>query len=251
METPPLNIILIDDEADGRAMISLLLQQLFPSLHVAAQADSAAAGLDLILGLKPDLVFLDVEMPDGTAFDVLSACQGSNTRFILVTAHHQYAIRALRASVLDYLLKPIDREEFRTAVDKALRQLRQPSSQDLSDLLLNMQKLFTIRKVRIPTLSGFLLVNADDIVRCEASGNYTVVYFTDSSKTVASRPLADYEAELKAYGFVRIHHKHLININQVLEYHKGKSGGYVTLLNREMLEVSARKKTDLIRLFEK
>lgn len=249
---PLIKIVIIDDEADGRNIIALLLEQHFPFLQLKGYAENVTEGLKLIKEVKPDLIFLDVEMPDGTGFDLLSACNGLQPQVILVTAHNHYALTAIKASVLDYLLKPVSREEFITAVNKALNRYKQEEKTDLSVLLESVNRHLKIRKVRIPTLSGFSLVNADDIVRCEASGNYTIISFADHTRIIASQALGEYEAELKNYGFVRIHHKHLININKVLEYNKGKvGGGFVTLTGREVLEVSARRKADFLHAFGK
>lgn len=250
MDTPNTKVVIIDDEADGRNIIALHLERLFPSLTLAGQADSVAGGLHLVRQTEPGLVFLDVEMPDGNAFDLLAACRGMQAQFILVTAYDQYALQAIRASVLDYLLKPVNKEELVQAVHKALQRQGAPGYPDLDMLMTSMHRRLKIRKIRIPTLQGFTLVNADDIVRCEAAGNYTVLLLTDRSRIVASRPLGDYESELKDYGFARIHHKHLVNLSQVIEYNKGKNGGgYVTLQGREILEVSARKKAALLQAF--
>jgi two-component system, LytTR family, response regulator len=247
---PIIKTVIIDDEADGRNIIALLLEQHFPFLQLNGCAENVKEGLKLVREIKPDLIFLDVQMPDGTGFDLLSACCDLQPQVILVTAYNHYAITAIKASVLDYLLKPVNREEFITAVNKALNKYRKEDKTDLSVLLESVNRHLTIRKVRIPTLSGFSVVSADDIVRCEASGNYTIISFADQTKIVASQTLGEYEAELKSYGFVRIHHKHLININKVLEYNKGKAGGgFVTLTGREVLEVSARRKANFLHAF--
>lgn len=249
----PLKVVIIDDEADGRNILALLLEQHFPALQFSGFAENVAEGVKFIRKVKPDIIFLDVEMPDGTGFDLLSACSGIQSHVILVTAYNHYAIKAIKASVLDYLLKPVNRPEFIAAVNKALeRNASIDSPTGITALLESINKHLKVRKIRIPTLHGFSLVNADDIVRCEASGNYTIINFVDRSSITASQSLGEYEAELKSYGFVRIHHKHLININQVLEYNKGKSGGgFVTLVGREVLEVSARKKADFLHAFGK
>ncbi|WP_118976042.1 LytR/AlgR family response regulator transcription factor [Taibaiella koreensis] len=243
-------VAVIDDEADGRNIICLLLEQHFPDLRLCGVAENVAQGTALIRSVQPDLIFLDVEMPDGTAFDLLASCKDLSPHVILVTAYDHYALQAIKISVLDYLLKPVNRDEFVAAVRKTIGRGQGDSREAMFGLLTQFQRQLNIRKVRIPTLSGFSVVNVDDIVRCEASGNYTILSFTDHSSIVASRPLGDYESELKAYGFLRIHHKHLINPNQVVEYQKGKSGGgYVILRGREMLEVSARRKAALLQAF--
>ncbi len=248
---PLIKIAIIDDEADGRNIIALLLEEHFPALKIVGCAANVAGGLKLIAEMKPDIIFLDVEMPDGSGFDLLAACNGQQPQVILVTGYNHYALAAIKASVLDYLLKPVSRQEFVEAVNKALGKFKQQDKTDLSFMLESVNRYLKIRKVRIPTLNGFSLVNADDIVRCEASGNYTIISFADQTKITASRTLGEYEAVLKAYGFVRVHHKHLININNVLEYNKGKTGGgFVTMTGREVLEVSARRKADFLHAFE-
>lgn len=243
--------IIIDDETDGRNVINLLLEQLFPgTITLAGQAGNVAEGLELIRTSAPDIIFLDVEMPDGNAFDLLSSCTGLQAQVILVTAFDSYAIRAIRASVLDYLLKPVNRDELREAVSRALARKKQEQMTDLPALLMSMQQHLMIRKIRIPTLNGFSLATVDDILRCEAIGNYTAIIFVNGSRITACRTLAGYEEELKGYGFIRIHHKHLINARQVLEYNRGKKGGgYVTMQGNVVLEVSARKKADLLHAF--
>jgi two-component system LytT family response regulator len=240
--------VIIDDETDGRNIVSFLLKQFFPEITLIGQAGNVTEGAVLIQSSKPDLVFLDVEMPDGNAFDLLSACPAWQGQVILITAHDHYAIKAIKASVLDYLLKPVDEEEFVNAVNKAIKRRRQ--GEDVNPaLLLDVYKHLMIRKVRIPTLNGFTLISIDDIIYCEASGNYTVFCLTNDRKIVVSRKLGEYEEELKVYGFIRVHSKHLINSSHIVEYHKGKSGGgYVILIGRIMIEVSARRKTDLLSL---
>lgn len=243
--------VIIDDETDGRNVVALLLKELFPEVLLAGEAGNVADGLGLIRTTKPDLIFLDVEMPDGNAFDLLSSCHGLQAQVILVTAFDTYAVKAIKASVLDYLLKPVNRNELREAVNKALARKKHEQLTDLPALLMSMQQHLMIRKIRIPTLSGFSLATVDDILRCEAAGNYTTIVFTDASRITACRTLAGYEEELKGYGFIRIHHKHLINGSRVVEYNRGKKGGgYVTLQGGETLEVSARKKTDLLNAFD-
>lgn len=249
MEIPFTKAIIIDDEIDGRNIVSYLLRQLFPRIQLAGHAENVLQGIDLIRSAQPDLVFLDVEMPDGNAFDLLAACGDWKGQVILITAHDHYAIKAIKASVLDYLLKPVDEDEFAGAVNKALKGRNNGEGTSSSALLLDMYKHLMMRKARIPTLNGFSLVDIDNIVRCEASGNYTIFFFVNRKPETVSRKLGDYEEELKGYGFIRIHNKHLINTNHILEYHKGKSGGgYITLIGRDIVEVSARRKADLLNI---
>lgn len=247
MEKQVIRSIIIDDEQDGQNIIALLLRQYFPEIELEATAANVTAGIQLIKTLEPDLVFLDVEMPDGDAFDILSSCKDSTAQVILVTGHKHYSLKAIKASVIGYVLKPIDKEEFVVAVHKALEHISRDHSSRLS--ISNISKYLMIKKVHIPTLTGFFLVNANDIVRCEAAGSYTTIFLEGNKTITACKTLGEYEEELGIYGFVRIHRKHLINVQYVIEYHKGKSGGgYVTLQGREVLEVSTRKKGMLLRM---
>lgn len=245
MERSITRAVIIDDEPDGRNIIALLLQQLFPDIRLEGQAGTVAEGVSLLKALEPDLIFLDVEMPDGSGFDVLSACGGSKAQVIMVTAHEHYSLKALKASVMDYLLKPVHKEEFIAAVHKVLAKQDNLYVWDLS--IGNIYKHLMIKKVGIATLTGLSMVNVEDIVRCEAGGSYTVIFFANKKTITACKTLGEYEEELKPYGFVRIHRKHLINVQYITEYNKSKSGGgYVTLSGREVLEVSIRKKNDLL-----
>jgi len=245
MEKPTTRAVIIDDEQDGQNIIALLLQQFFPEISVEGRAANVMQGIQLIKTLQPDLVFLDVEMPDGDAFDVLSACRDSVAQVILVTGHEHYSLKAIKASVMEYVMKPVNKEEFIAAVYKALTYICQNKASSLS--IGNIYKHLMIKKVRIPTLTGFSLVSAEEIIRCEATGSYTTIFLNGKKTITACKTLGEYEEELNLYGFVRIHRKHLINVQYIIEYHKGKSGGgYVTLQGREVLEVSIRKKGELL-----
>jgi two-component system LytT family response regulator len=243
MERPITRAVIIDDEQDGRNIIALLLAQLFPDIRLEGVAENVAQGINLLKTVEPGLVFLDVEMPDGTAFDVLSACGDCKAQVIIVSAHEHYSLKAIKASVMDYLLKPVNKEEFIIAVHKALAKSIQVPDLSISTIY----KHLMIKKVGIATLTGLSMVNVEDIVRCEAGGSYTIIFFANKKTITACKTLGEYEEELKPYGFVRIHRKHLINVQYITEYNKSKSGGgYVTLAGREVLEVSIRKKHDLL-----
>jgi len=246
-------VLIIDDEEDGRNMVRLLLGQLFPEIEIAGMADSVSLGVEMMEQLQPDILFLDMEIRDGTGFDLLSALGKIETQVIVISAHDHYALKALKASVLDFVLKPINRDDFQKAVEKAL-QRREVSDLPLNDmgaLFEYFQHKLVIRKVKIPMLHGFVLVDVDNIIRCEASGSYTVMYFRDGTSRTICRGLSEYETELCDYGFARIHHKHLINVKFVAEYRKGKiGGGYVVMQDGSELEVSVRKRHSWTRILD-
>ncbi|PSK90385.1 LytR/AlgR family response regulator transcription factor [Taibaiella chishuiensis] len=241
--------VIIDDESDSRNMIAFLLQRFFPGITLLGQAENITEGIDLVHRQAPEIVFLDVEMPDGTAFDLLASLTKWSGQVILITAHEHYAIKAIKNEVLDYILKPVDESEFITAVNHALKKKEQPEVPAIN-LLQDIQKSLYNRKVRVPSANGFLLIEADELIRCEAAGNYTRLYFANSKSTLSTRKLGDYEADLKNRGFLRVHNKHLINSRYVVAFTKGKiSGGYLTLSNNEMIEVSSRRKGDIMDWF--
>jgi two-component system LytT family response regulator len=253
MSTHFFNAFIIDDDDNSRRFINHLLQQSFPEINVTGEAGNIADAAALLSESIPDIIFLDVELPDGSAFDLLRQYPALRSQVILVTAFDHYAIRAVKASVMDYVLKPVNDNEFREAVHKALAKCKDKGGQlnDFSELLARFHNQMIIRKIKVPTLNGFILADIDDIIRCEAADNYTVLFFSKEASKTVSRTLATYEEELRDYGFVRIHHKHLINIRQVVEYNKGKSGGgYVVMRDKAVLEVSVRKKEQLLHAFQ-
>jgi two-component system LytT family response regulator len=252
MNTHNYSGFIIDDDDHSRQLISHLLEASFPEISIKGQAGTVADAVELLSEMIPDIIFLDVELPDGSGFDLLRQYPSLNAQVILITGFDHYAIKAIKASVIDYVLKPVNDKEFGEAVHKALSKCRNKSNEinDFSELLTRFHNQMIIRKIKVPTLHGFVLADIDDIVRCEATDNYTVLFFNKEAPKTVSRTLGTYEKELKDYGFIRIHHKHLINIRQVSEYNKGKSGGgYVVMKDKVVLEVSVRKKDQLLHAF--
>jgi len=251
MKTPHCRILLTDADPVSRKTIACTLQKAFPEIKEITETGSMAEATAAFGNSTPDIMLLDVELPDGNGFDLLKLLHDRKVQVIIVTAYDRYALEAIKASVLDYVLKPVNPEECRLAVCKALERLQEPElqKQEVAALVSKMHHHLTIRKVKVPTLQGFLLADVDTLIRCEASDNYTILFFNNDTTQTVSRTLGEYEAELRDYGFVRIHHKHLVNIRQVTEYQKGKNGGYVVMQDRKMLEVSARKKESLMHAF--
>lgn len=247
MDMQSYKAAIIDDEEDAREIIALLLSQYFPDIEVIDKLGSIQAATRSIPAHDPDIIFLDIEMGDGTGFDLLERLPGFNGIIIFITAFDNYAIKAIKASASDYILKPLNRDEFRQAVNKALGKLElRPAEQDYAAML--QVQAGEVRKIGIPNLTGYSFVEVDTIVRCEADGNYCVVYFTKNPKVLVSKPLSHFENDLKKFGFMRIHHKHLVNLHHVINYSKGKGGGYITMSDNAQLEVSARKKHALLKI---
>lgn len=232
---------IIDDEQDGRDYIALLLDNEFTDIHTAFQASSVEEAYIYLSKNTPDIIFLDVQLKDGTAFDLLSKFREIDSRIIFITAYENFAIQAIKSSAADYLLKPIRKMDFIVAVNKVLESIKK--SKSLSSISSNENK------ISLPTLQGFKLTNISDIIRCEADSSYTTFFLTDKTKIIVSKTLHEFEEHLTKYNFFRIHHKHLINLFHLKEYIKGK-GGQVIMADQSVLDVSVRKKNDFLQKIE-
>jgi two-component system LytT family response regulator len=243
-----MRTIIIDDEASTRGALHALLTHYCPDVTVIGQAASAEAGFQLLRAQTPDLLFLDVEMPLGNGFDLLDALGEVAFDIIFTTAHDQYALRALKACALDYLLKPVGVADLRAAVAKAQRQ-QAPATAQLSTFYDNLRGPASGGgKVVLPTMQGFEVVDVAHVVRCQADDNYTLFVLDNKEKILVSRTLKEYEELFADYDFLRIHQSHLVNAAHVKRYIKG-SGGYVQLTDDSIIEVSRRKKDELMQRF--
>lgn len=241
-----LRAIIVDDERGGREALAALLANHCPSVEVIGMADSAATGAEAIRGLRPDLVFLDIEMPYGNGFDLLEMARGIDFGVIFTTAYDHYAIKAIRLCALDYLLKPIDADELQAAVARAEKELTVKPSGVLEALIQNMAGRDPgASRIALPTAEELLFVQVKDIVRCEAAGNYTIFHFISGEAPIVSRTLKEYEAVLGEMGFFRIHHSHLVNLHHVRRYVKGE-GGQLVMCDGSEIAVSRRRKEELL-----
>jgi two-component system, LytTR family, response regulator len=226
-----------------------LIQQNCDAVEIIAIEYSPEAGIMSILNLKPDLVFLDIEMPTATGFDVIEATKENDYEIIFTTAYEHYAIKALKANAVDYLLKPIDVEELINAVNTAKIKITDKQKNDYGQQLeLLLKKMaFTAKKVAIPTGEGIMLVATDDIVQMESDSNYTNVFLKDGRKILISKTLKCMEEQLKNQHFLRVHSAHLININEIERYIRG-DGGQLILKNNLSIPVSRAHKQELLNM---
>lgn len=238
--------IIIDDEQKGRMALKQKLCDYCPQVKVLAEAADGYEGISIIEKHKPDIVFLDIEMPRLNGFDMLKQLKKINFQIIFTTAYDQYAIKAIKFSAFDYLLKPVDIEELKLACSKmGDMHIQAETSKKLEALEQNMHAQNPFNKLAIPTLEGLLFFNIADIIQLEAHSNYTVIHFTNHPKLTASRTLKDFEELLPASIFFRTHHSHLINLNYVKKYVKG-DGGQIELQNGNFVDVSRRKKEEFL-----
>ena len=242
-----MKTLIIEDEQKSREMLATLVKKNFPQLTIVGLAKNVAEGVEFINTLSPDLVFLDISMPDGTGFDVLEKTQGLKFDIIFTTATDKHALKAIKYSACDYLLKPIDVDELKPTVEKliakhASKSPTMPSMENLQFLIQNLKRADdNYNKITLPTGNAYEIVNIKDIIRCEADGSYTNFILTGGKKLMVSASMKHYEDLLPANDFIRIHHHHLININHVLRFLK-VDGGYAIMSDNTQLEISRRKK---------
>jgi len=239
-----LKAILIDDDESNLSSLSEKLAKHCPQIAIIAQCDNAEDGIKSIEGLQPDVVFLDIEMPVMNGFVMLQQLNNKNFGLIFVTAYDHYAIKAIRYSALDYLVKPVEIEELKSAVIKAETNKNNKHSQSQIELLLEQLNKKQPRRLTIPTSDGLQFINLEDIIYLEANDNYTNIYLI-SQKFLVSRTLKNLEDMLPAETFLRIHHGTIINKSYVEKYIRG-DGGQVLMRNGTTLDVSKRKKSEFL-----
>lgn len=243
-----IKAIIVDDEQGARESLNNILNKYFEDeVLVLGVADGVEEAKKMIKSQKPDLLFLDIEMPGGGGFGLLSDLDQIDFKTIFVTAYDQYAIQAIKFSALDYLLKPIDMEELEGAIEKfkAARTRDLIEKQKIKNLMDNLKVDNHIRKVAVPDGNGLVFIPLKNIIRCESDGNYTIIYQDSGKKIIASRTLGDFEDMFSGENFFRIHRSHLINLEHLAKYIKGE-GGYVELSDGSKAEVSRRKKTEFM-----
>ena len=242
-----LSAIIIDDEQKGRLALRQKLQDYCPMVQVMGEASDGAEGILLIEKYKPQIIFLDIEMPRMDGFEMLRRINNRDFHIVFTTAYDQYAIQAIKYAAFDYLLKPIDIEELKSAVERINQQTSTNFTQrKLETLEANLLSRQTPKKLAIPTLEGFLFFDISHIIHLEAQSNYTEIYFTDHPKLVASRTLKDFEDLLPPETFFRPHHSHIINLNYIKRYIKG-DGGQIEMQNGNFVTVARRKKDEFLK----
>lgn len=250
MQHTKIRAVLVEDEAAAMAALSNYIKKFCPQVEITGTAQNSKEAVQVLHELKPQLVFLDVEMPFGNAFDVLEACGDLQFETIFVTAFSEYSLKALNQSAAYYLLKPVSIEELILAVNKVQQQLQQKQMINRNHIIVENSREGRPEKQQIilPTLDGFDVVKMEAIVRLKGNGNFTDVYLTDGSKKMVCRFLKHF-TEILPHPFIRIHKSHVINIHFVKSYHKG-AGGYVTLNDGAEVEVSAAYKEEFLKAFQ-
>jgi two-component system LytT family response regulator len=243
-----LKSIIVEDEETSREILKNYLGKYCPNVEILGEAANVNEALELIRKQPLDLVFLDVEMPYGNAFDLLEKVGDRTFETIFVTAYNHYAIDALNAHASYYLMKPISIDELIKAVDYVVEiKTKEDALQDQVLVPKTTQKVDG--KITIPQQDGFEVLNTADILFCKADDNYTEIYLNTNKRKVVSKTLKYFEDVLKDSNFARIHKSYLVNVNEIVKYIKGK-GGSVILTNGQEVMVSANRKAELLSYFK-
>jgi two-component system LytT family response regulator len=231
--------IIIDDEPNNIENLELIIQQHCPGVSVVGTAQNAADGISAITTHQPDLVFLDIQMPGQSGFEVLKAIPSINFEVIFITAYDKYGIQAIKFSALDYLLKPIDVDEFKLAIEKAkLKIAGRQQNQSIENLLQYIKAgQNDPPKIALHTLTEIMYVKTTDIIRCEASNNYTTFYLNNGEQVLVCKTLKEFADILKPHQFLRTHQSHLVNLHFVKSYLK-EDGGTLLLANKARVPIS-------------
>lgn len=237
---------LVDDEPYSCEALATLLERYCPEVKVMDICYSASSALQSIKDHKPHILFLDIEMPHMNGFELLEKLPEVDFKLIFTTSYDQYALKAIHFSALEYLLKPIDSEELRRAVQKAIS-IGNPLPQQIEILLQKLQQpAISINKIAIPTMEGLQMIFVENIISCSAEGNYTTLLLKNKQKIIASRTLKDIEEMLEDYSFARVHHSFLVNLNEVEKYVRGE-GGYLLMSDGATVDVSRSRKEILLK----
>ncbi len=244
-----LRAIVIDDVDSIRTKNIDLIKTHCPNIAIIGQANSVKSGVSLIKQIVPDLVFLDVEMPDGSGFDLLQMLNPIQFKVIFITGYEDFAIRAFRFSAIDYLLKPLDPIELVEAVNKAEESMHKEVLElKLNTLFSNLERPKNLQKLVLKTAEKIYSVNIQDIINCESDKNYTTFYFINAPKLVVSTTLKEYETLLKPFNFFRAHQSHLINMLYFDHFIKTDGGNTIVMKNKNKIPLATRKKEEFLTL---
>lgn len=245
-----ITAVIVDDSHEARESLSADLKRWCPNVQLIGEAASMADGLKTLRELKPNVVFLDIQLGDGDGFSLLEQLGDTETHVIFTTGMDNYGIRAIKFSALDYLLKPVDPDELVAAVEKLAQAQKSLSITEnlrlLADNLRSNSAKTNNKRLALNSSDRVQVVNIDEIIRCESERNYTTFFMKDKKQIVVTKTLKEYEELLEPSGFVRVHHSHLINLEHLKEFVK-HDGGYALMDDHSHVPVSVRKRDDLMK----
>lgn len=247
-----IKAVIIDDEPAIQELNSSLLADYFPEIELVGLADSIKKGVELISRQNPDLVLLDIELTDGTGFQLLQKLQPYNFKVVFITGFDSFAIKAIKFSAIDYILKPVNETEFQQAIQRAVELIENnENTQPQTDVLMDsFQKNLKSRKLVLRTSDSMHIIDISDIYFCKSDNSYTTFYFEGNEKILVSKSLKDYENLLSEHSFFRAHQSYLVNLNHVKKVDK-TDGGFIIMKNKKEIPVSLRQMKNLVEVLEK
>ena len=244
-----IEAVIIDDVQQARETLKADLKDYCPEIKIVGEADGVVSGAKLIKQHQPQVAFLDIQMQDGSGFDLLEILPEVNFKIIFTTASDAFAIQAFRFSALDYLLKPIDPDELKGAVQK-IGQTTETDQGSLEVLKETIAAPRALKRLALNTLEKIHIAEISNIVRCESNVNYTMFHFAEGRKLLVTKTLKEFDEMLRDQGFIRVHQSHLVNVNYLKEYVK-TDGGYLVMKNGNEVPVSTRKKQMVLEAIER
>jgi two-component system, LytTR family, response regulator len=246
-----MKVLIVEDEVKGAKVLQKLLHVYCPQVEVLGMAHSVQEGATLITDLQPEVVFLDIEMPDGNGFDLLEKFKERNFQVIFTTAYQNFAIQAFKSHAVSYLLKPIDPDELQDAVARLQVVQKQDHTHRIANIEQSLRDLLAQhsapQRLAVHSVDGITYIESDKIIRLEADSNYTHIFLVGGKKITSSKTLKEYETTLSSLRFFRVHHAHIVNLNFIEKYIKGE-GGYVVTSDQVTIEVSRRRKAELLKV---
>ncbi len=246
-----IKAVIIDDNPDIRDLHLSLLQRYFPEIRVEGMAGSVESGVELIKSVNPQLVFLDIELKDGTGFQILQQVKPYNFTLIFITAFNDFAIQAIKFSALDYILKPVNEFEFKQAVERAVASLEKiDTNQQITNFFEHFERQTQAKKIILKTAQDIHLVDISDIAYCQSDNTYTSFHLVSGQRIVVSTPLKNYDDILSDYHFFRPHQSFIVNLNHVARIDKS-DGGFMILKDGTEIPVSQRRKAGLMQILNR
>jgi len=246
-----LKAVTIDDELNARESIAHLCKLTQSEVEIVGEADGVQTGVKVIKKIKPELVFLDIQLEDGTGFEILDQLDHIDFHIIFITAFNEYAIKAFKFAAIDYLLKPINPKEFKAAIDQFINLHEKEDIESKLTAYLShfKENVADHKKIILKTAESIHLVKVHDIIRCEADKGYTEFFLRDGNKILVSKGLKEYDELLGDFGFIRTHQSHLINLDYIASFEKA-DGGYILMTDKSTVPVSSRKREYVFNIFD-
>ena len=244
--------VIVESDVKQLNILKKILINSSPQINIVGEVTELSKASDVILNTSPDLVIINLVSQQKKYFDFLEALTPLDFEIIFISNNEKSSLKAIKYNPIDYLISPIKQNELQNAIKKAVQKIADKYvSQQLELLLSNIKSArnINLHKIAVPTLEGFIFIELDHIIRCEANGAYTIIYTINKQKILASKSIKEYEEILPSYQFFRIHNSHLVNINRMMKYNKGR-GGSVTMEDGTQIEVATRRRSDFIKMFQ-